>query len=212
MILIFTQQISDTFIRANETPLSGGGNWNTINSGILQLVNLSSNAAVQASPKSGLHSQAWWVGGPGLSGDQYAEVTVGTSVSSSGEFIGPIICAVNATDTQYELVLEGPTGASATLILVKRIAGSQTLLGSTVTTTVNTGDKLLLAKQGTNLYVYLNRVQVTGIGTVSDSSLAGGLAGILLQGANPCTITGFTAGNVTVATFVPQIGAFAVGF
>ena len=198
---IFVQQLSTTFAGANQNPLSEGGNWQAnTNSGIMRPSQLSSHQAVQVAASGALQSKGWWVGGPSLSNDQYCEITVGTVLPDNASFIGACICAVNAVDTQYEVVVRGPLGATAALIVAKRIAAVQTVLGSIFTTTVNAGDKVMIAKQGTNLTVYLNRVQVTGVGAISDSSLTSGISAFLIQSATGTVgIPGFSAGSVVGA-------------
>lgn len=183
---IGTQTVTDSFGRANETPLAG--NW-TQDSGAS--FNLSSNTVVGTT----LANDKWayynaWSGGD----DHYSQValTEGSDVTGAGAGVC-IRKATSATETMYRLVTNG----SGAFELGKLIAGAFTSL-RTGTFTYVAGQKVGLRVLGTTLQIWYNGVQV---GTdLTDSGISTGAPGIAYSSVAPSfTLDDWDAGTTGTA-------------
>lgn len=192
-MFVFTQLAADTFIRANENPLSGGGNWLVI--GPSQPCQLVSNA-VENNVAGNICFQAY-SGGITWPNDQYSEITLHSLVDINS-FLGAHVRQSSTLQTSYRAVVQGPFGTGAMLFVDKYVNGIQTEFpGSPFMFTANVGDKLRIAVVGSKLAVYLNGVLIPNT-SFTDTSIVSGLPGITTFSFAPITnaqMTGWTGGK-----------------
>ena len=161
---------TDRFNRANETPLSGGGNWTTVPS-TGGTMNLTANQVV---PNSLTADAAYcWTGSGSFGNDQYsqAEITGGNFASGSG--MGVIVRGAHQSRTYYFAMVDNNTPSNCQLC--KFVAGTFTALW-TRTVTYSAGAPLRLSVTGTTLTVTYNGSAV-GANT-TDNSISTGKVGI----------------------------------
>ena len=171
-----TQLAVDTFWRIDENPLSDGGNWTAnITSGTIVPAQLVSDTA--QSTATTYQANAVWTGLT-WPNDQYAEITLSALVDVNSFAYADVRASVS-DDTRYRIAVQGPFGSSAVFYLAKRVAGSQTILG-TLNGAVSANDTIRLAIQGSTITVYQNGVLLSAL-TTTDSSIASGSAGFGLQ-------------------------------
>jgi hypothetical protein len=198
----FTQLAMDNFQRADENPLSGGGNWRQPDSqGLLQLTSHVVEAAA-----INQYSASFFSGGIAWPNDQYSEVTILT-LPDSGEFAGPLVrqadAAGSAGDTSYGAIAQGPLGPTANIFLVKRISSVQTVI-AILPAILNSGDHLRIAVQGITLSVYINGKLVPG-SVQTDSDIASGFPAMKTQPLNFVNVIqfgGWFGGSVTTPIIV----------
>jgi len=166
-----TQLASDNFNRANENPLSQGGNWSVNQSGdTLQVV----SDACEVGTLSASCVETYT--GQTLPNNQYASVTIKSLTAANFPQIqlyarsnGGVLFS---TLTAYELLLS--TTASA-LFLYAWVSGTRTAVISSFPITVSAGDVWTLAPDGTTVYIFKNGTQLTsGI----DSTVTSGYGGL----------------------------------
>lgn len=163
---IGTQTNTDNFNRANETPLSGGGNWTSTTNQIV----LTSNTVQPAGTGNDREAvYVAWANG----NDQYSQMKITAVTSTAGNGFG--VCVRHdptvGTKTMYRLVLEG----GGNFEVLKLVAGTPTSL-RTGTVTYSAGTALGLSVQGSTLKVWYNGSQV---GTnITDSTITTGDPGI----------------------------------
>jgi hypothetical protein len=178
-----TLRASDNFMRADANPI--GGNWTTVTGA--QPMRLVSNQAEGTDP-NGLNNAAFWNAldwSPFP--DQSSTVTVGTLTSGS-DHIGPVMRA-NGSNF-YVCDAAGPTGATAAI----------TLLGTTVTTTINSGDTVTGRVIGTAIDCAVNGVFKV---TKTDASIASGSPGIYAKtgvSSSRETIPAWSASSIATTT------------
>lgn len=169
---------SDNFNRANETPLSGGGNWTNSTATGFTGFNLSGNLCVPSSPttldSSSFYSGATW----GNNQSSSATLTVN---NTGGSGVGPGLCvrrvAAAATETEYRLATDH--AATNNVQIIRFLAGVSTSL-LIFTQAWTDGDRWELRAVGPAsaavVSAYLNSAFVTSV--VDNSSLASGSPGI----------------------------------
>lgn len=162
---------SDNFNRANETPLSGGGNWTTQAGN--NPFNLSSNVAVPSSVASddvSVYTAGTWPN------DHYsqADLTV-TSTGGGDQGIGLVVRASAAAVTHYRGIADH--ASSGNIWISKLVAGVYTNLSSSTSSWTN-GATWELDVQGTTLT--FKRAGTTILST-TNSSIASGNPGIILS-------------------------------
>lgn len=176
-----TQLVTDNFTRANENPLSQGGNWHTVTgAGAPQVV---SNLC---EPSVTTRCASYYDAGIAWPTDQYAETKL-TSDTNSVSFLGPLVRQATGADTCYEVVAEGPLNATGVLFLVKRIAGAQTTL-HTATVTLAANDIIRLTVTGSVLTVQQNGTTLSAF-TTTDAAIASGKPGIVIQSTVIANVT-----------------------
>ncbi len=156
--------VSDNFDRANANPI--GGNWTTITSqSVVQIVN---NQAVGTS--TSVDSVAYWSANS-FSATQCSRVTLGTD--GAGMWAGPIVRAQTGSNSFYKFVTN--QGIDYFYSLINN--GSETVLGSHISSFPATGDVVTLCISGTTLTAYINGAAQS---TRTDSTLSSGYAGMTL--------------------------------
>lgn len=190
-----TLGILDSGVRANENPLSHGGDWVTDSFGVAYII--SSNKIVPNTSYSG----ALWQGGSNFGPDM--EVYIKQDVlSGSGT-----ICAFwlrltgssMAGGTGY-LGYITPTGAGqssvgANVIIVKRITGTDTTI-KTVTTglSINAGDQFGFGAVGSVLDFYQNGISIANI---TDPDITGAGKFGIQSNASAGSFSNFGGGTLT---------------
>lgn len=160
---------TDNFTRANG---GLGANWTTVTGASApQIVgNLVEPAAV-----GGTNSEARW-NADALGNDQYAEIVIVALNTASGRQAAAMVRCASAARTFYSAQASGPLGATTTITLEKRVAGTKTVLGSVVTT-VAANDVLRISAVGTVLTATLNGATVIQL---IDSTIAAGSPGLVI--------------------------------
>lgn len=160
------QIASDNFTRANENPLSDGGNWT---SGFLPgTVQVLSNVCVP-SVNNNVQSAMIWTGNQ-FPSDQYSEITI-SALTGAANFVGTMCrCSKDTASGALNSVLayvQGPLGASAVLELYQFTGSTGTMLTS-ITTTINVGDVVRLTVTGNSATASVNgSVKLTASGTIT---------------------------------------------
>jgi len=159
---------TDTFTRANETPLAG--NWTTVTSETA--FNLASNAITPSNLNNDCGAYRNDITPPN---DQYSQLVLTvTNTGGGGQGLG-VACRIATGARTYYRVVADHASPSANVELGKMIAGAFTVIWSRSATFTN-GDALRLEVQGTTLRVYIAGVQVGADAT--DSAIASGRFGI----------------------------------
>jgi hypothetical protein len=111
------------------------------------------------------------------SADQWALITLKTSVGAFGKAAGPIVRASPSANTMYLFHAEGVIGGGTTVLEIRKcLAGVYTTLATTGEhASVNTGDVLYLQVIGSVLTAKHNGVIVL---VANDKTIVGGNAGI----------------------------------
>jgi hypothetical protein len=167
----------DTFQRANENPLSDGGDWTqAFGTQPLQIVsNLAEPTALNTACSMIFIGSA-------LPNDQYSEGVI-TTLAGVTPSLFLIVRASLTSQTWYQVNITGPTGTAQTQTLYAISQGVTTPIGDfTATTQVN--DLWRLAVQGTTLYVFQNSTLLL---TVTDTTISSGYAGFGLYNATAVT-------------------------
>lgn len=178
------QLVSDTFARANENPLSDGGNWSQPLAGQLQIV----SQIVECNGTGALSAALWTT----LSwpNDQYTQTTIGTLTFNSE--LGLIIRSDSALQNYYVGLC-----TLAEFTLFKIVSGSPTQLAQTTGLTFNSGDTLILAMLGQNWTFFQNG---TLVASGTDSTYASGVGGFYLDANSSISnaqVTSWAGGKVT---------------
>lgn len=197
----FTQLATDSFPQANENPLSSGGNWTTQTTGVFVPAQVISHTVSNTSLLGSVYNAGWYTG-VSFPNDQYAEITVSAAVLTTS-FAIAYVRATTGVDTDYNLVISGPSGATARAFLIRRVAGVQTVLVGPVTITLTLGDIFRIAVIGTTLSAFQNGVAIAGMSAVTDSSIVSGIPAISVQTQttnNDTEISKFAAGSVFAGT------------
>jgi hypothetical protein len=198
------QLASDNFQRANENPLSDGGNWTKI-PGIFESPNqIVSNLCegTQTNSCGNFYSGITWPN------DQYSEFTLATLTTGS---LGPVARCSSSAETYYRLQLAASGGSQAVGINLMN-AGSSSTLGTSSNFSTAVGGILKIQAQGTTISAWYNGAQKL---SVTDSTLSSGSAGIYLQpflSNNSCQISAWDGGSVVTQqaapTFSPVAGTY----
>jgi hypothetical protein len=196
-----SQLASDNFQRANEKPLSDGGNWTTPAWEFDNDIQVVSDRATYSNPPG--FSDALWTGASPSSwpNDQYAEVTFGEA-NDSDTTSGPIV-RLSSVNAYFAVV------ASPSIIINKGgTVDGYTALGS-VAASVAQGDVLKLVASGTTIKAYKNATEVV---SVTDSTYSSGNPGFIISNNHSAaaTLTNWAAGNLTQSapTLSPTPGSY----
>lgn len=197
----FTQLVSDSFPQANENPLSSGGNWTTETTGVFVPPQVISNNVTNTSLLGSVYNAAWYTG-VSFPKDQYAEITISAAVLATS-FAIAYVRATAGVDTDYNLTIGGPIGATARAFLIRRVTGTQTILVGPVTITLTLGDIFRIAVIGTTLSAFQNGVAIAGMSAITDSNISSGIPAIAVQTQttnNDTKISKFAAGSIFAGT------------
>lgn len=180
---------TDNFTRANESPLSQGGNWSNPGSLFFQLTG---NVALPVDASNDDHS---WYTGVAFPDDQYASVTLNSPGAWPAEAgIGVMLRFADANNL-YRIVTD-----TTEVAVAKQQSGAYSLI-TTRATTFATGDVLRAEIQGTTLRVFKNGVQLGADIADGATTLAAGSPGLFNSGptgGSPVGFTGFEAGDFAV--------------
>ena len=184
----YTQLASDNFTRANENPLSNGGNWTALPGDCnLQVV---SDLAESAS--TGSNCGAYY-SGVSPNANQYSAVTVPTL----GGTVAVLLRAASSSN-HYEIFANN--GFSNTSITTSRVvSGTYHQINQVTGINMTAGQVLLAQISGSTITVFVNGVQVD---QQTDSSLASGNIGFQIFSSSPgdTTVSNWAGGNyATVA-------------
>jgi hypothetical protein len=187
--MLLPQLAADNFTRANENPLSDGGNWTQFAStAIFGTAKLVSNNAEAASLTN---ADMVWTGAT-WPADHWSEVT---AAATNASYIGACVRVNIGAFTSYRLYWQGTLGGSGTLTIQKWNAGTATVLVTT-SATVNVGDKIRAVALGSWLFLLLNGIQQLA---VKDTSFATGSAGLIITPVTAITdtrLSGWSGGIV----------------
>ncbi len=186
------QLATDNFTRANENPLSDGGNWSSAVFTALQVV---SNQCEPAT--NGSEGLAEWVGNA-WPNNQYSSVTV-QAIESGGEIRVVGRAQDNTVGGGYyfaQILGIGSTNAK----LFRVIDGTFTQLGSTFPLTVTAGDTFTLQCQGGTISLWRNGSMLF---FVSDGVIINGNTGLAMASVS-------AVGNTRASLWAG--GIFASGY
>lgn len=198
-----TTVASDDFNRANEDPLSGGGNWtqlhNFVFDGNIELV--SNHIASQSTGGGGMFAR--WTGAGSFTADQYAKATIGALAFNGTAYQGGVICRASADVSPnhdfYGIYVSDDSSSSRTTVLFKIVNGTTTILHSDVVTWAN-GDTVELECEDTTIRGMKNGVALGGSFTTTDASIASGIPGVWISGDSGVpTLDDWDSGNLTTA-------------
>lgn len=178
-------------------------NWvNQGNSTKLQIV---SGNVVQASAINTVCQMCYT--GAVFSNDQYADITIAT-LSSVGAFAWPAVRCSTVTDTAYEISLNGAAGGNVNgACILKRVNGSNTVIGPQLTIPLAVGDTIRLSAVGNVISFYRNGFLVI---QVQDNTISSGVPGmgIFTPTLAVAQISSWAGGNANVIPNYPT-GSFA---
>ena len=168
--------ILDNFNRANENPLSGGGNWGAINSlGGAQLVN---NAV--ASPSSTTAASLWHTI---LTGDVEIYATIPSSTNNAGLYAETTLSSGNASGYLWQW--QG-SDASPAFRLYRADNNVLTTLGTFSGFTLTAGDKLALRVIGNSVQGWVHHLgDWQQVASAVDTTYRTGKIGVRPRGTSP---------------------------
>ena len=179
---------SDNFNRADESPLSGGGNWATVTG--FNNFRIVSNQVTQVTEPSDTAARYSGVTWPD---DQWSQVTIADATLQNG---GPAVrMNTSGTASSYVFVV-----VASEYRIYRISSGSATSIASAAGTFAN-GDVLYLEIQGTTLIAKKNGVQVL---TVTDATHSAGGAGI--HGFSVSALDDWSAGDFLSSSPAPVGG------
>jgi peptidoglycan/xylan/chitin deacetylase (PgdA/CDA1 family) len=168
--------VLDDFNRANENPLSGGGNWGAISSlGSAQLV---SNAV--ASPSSTTAASLWHTT---FAGDVEAYATVLLSTNNAGLYAETTLSSGNSNGYLWQW--QG-SDASPIFVLYRADSNVLTTLGTFSGFTLTAGDKLAVRVIGDSVQGWVYHVGAwQQVVSATDTTYRTGQIGLRPRGTNP---------------------------
>ena len=202
---VHTQKASDTFIRADENPLTAT-NW-TRGSGLGATSNLKIVSNQCLPTTSGVGGIEYWSTVNPWNADQYSQFTIQSLASTAGTSAMANVRLSSTTNTKYGGgIFSGGSGlgAGCTISIVKNPTGAAvTLVNKRMT--ISAGDIFRIDVIGTQLSLWVNGVlQLTAV----DSVIAAGNAGLSLQAVTitHSQVTAWIGGYVTapVAAGLPN--------
>lgn len=145
---------SDNFNRANEDPLSDGGNWSAL--GDSAACRIVSNQATGPVLSQGFSLRS----GQTFKSDQWSEITIGTTLSTNTIGPGLRMSSTNATLYYYDVFNVGSS-------MRKIVSGVVTTIGTT-NNSYASGDVIRIEIIGNNLEAFKNNVSEL---SVTDSAI-----------------------------------------
>lgn len=199
------QLAADNFQRADENPISQGGNWSAnSDSGFFAPCQVLSGLA--ASTSTSLASEALFTG-VSFPNDQYSEIRVAAGANTVVDALA--ICrSSSSADTWYGCGSTGVLGTvnSSLVRVYKRVAGVQTTFFA-VHMTVNIGDTFRIVAVGSTVSGYMNG---SLLGSFVDSSIASGTPGFQIFSVGSISsfqLSGWSGGSMVFPTIVvPDVG------
>jgi hypothetical protein len=179
MALTLTALASDNCQRANENPLSDGGNWSILSSNFTPM-QLASN---KIEPSAANSDCGMYWNGLSWPKDQYCKITVGAFTTVATKDLNfNLLLRNNSTNSlynYYELAINKTSVSKSIIVSVNNSASffGNVVLGSISTGLIfNIGDVWIFAIVGYTLYVYQNG---TLLGTYTDpnKTIASGSVG-----------------------------------
>lgn len=143
--------------------------------------------------------------------NQQTSVTLNQILSTAQGTLAVGVRAATAAVTDYRIVVSGPLGASATIGIVKNVAGTHTTLVAPFTYTIPAGSIITARVVGTTITGYVNGAFVSGL-TATDSSISSGVPLVSIesngQSLTDVQFNNFVAGvvNSTTASSPPGTG------
>jgi hypothetical protein len=172
---------SDDFNRANEDPLSGGGNWGQLHDTSNGDLQVSSNKVISDST-SGSEKTARWVGAGSFTDDQYSSLVISGFGFFGNSYQAGVIARASAdtgTGRDYYAYYITDDGDSSKLTkLVKVVNGSETTLASSSIAWTG-GDRVEIEVEGTTIRGLKNGVEQH---SSTDSALTTGKPGVWMRG------------------------------
>jgi len=166
---------TDTFTRANETPLASP--WAAWDS--LTRPNLAGNRVVNAAARS----FSTYSGGAVFTADHYSQVAMASTWSgTNGHTFGVLVRSLTSAFTGYEFFVRQDAGPVYALELYSIVAGVAVLLGSSTMSAPVNGDVFYLEAVGTSIVAKVNGV--TKISVTNSAISAAGFPGIEVWGAD----------------------------
>lgn len=179
-----TSIATDNFNRAS----LGTTDWSQMNTGAAGDVQIDSSIRVKGQYSTQATDQkatARWIGAGSFTNDQYASVKLVNAPTSGspGNTAGVCVRASGSagTKTFYEAFVEANVTSPPTS-LSKWVSGTRTVLYSDTAITWAANDLLSLEVEGTTLRVCKNGTAIGGSWTVTDSSIATGVPGVVMSG------------------------------
>ncbi len=183
----------DSFQRANENPLSNGGNWTTVTSeNANQIVSDVCEGSTASARNSSFFSGIAWPN------DQYAEITLAGAPGNSAA-VGVIARCAAAAETYFYALMTNNGAGNFALTLNHRLAGSSHATGTVNGFSPVAGDVLRIQAIGTTISAWYNGVQQI---SVTDANIASGSAGLYNQPSS--TLSGAQISRWDGGNFLPQ--------
>jgi hypothetical protein len=184
------QLASDNFQRANENPLSDGGNWTSPGFTSGTKLALVSDAVTTTGGNAG---SALWTGASPASwpNDQYSQITLGTTPRSVSGFTAVVRSSVQGDDNGYEAYLSGTGTGVGSLGIYKDGFSIHTVTGLSF----SAGDTIGISAVGTTLTLFHNGAIVWSL---TDATIHSGIPGFTLQPENSDTVAGWSGGSGTI--------------
>ena len=187
--------IVDNFNRANENPLSGGGNWSALSSGGVQLVN---NAV--ASNGSGTSTSGWKTT---YTGDVEARTTVLISTDNAGVMTHAALNGAGQL-SGYLWQWQG-ANSPATFALYREDANVFTQLATFNGFLLDPGDQLALQVTGNSVQGWVYHLgSWQQVASATDTTYRTGKLGLRLRGTTPIA-DDFGGGQVQTQTHPPTV-------
>lgn len=177
------QIVSDNFTRANENPLSDGGNW-TIpahgGGGGLKIV--SDLCEPTANATSGFEYWSAAISAPSgtFPNDQYAEATVTTLTTpgTNDSYIGPMVrMSSGGTGVNGYIFYAARESGTFKYYILKELNGAATTLAGPTNHAISVGDVFRISVVGSTITGYINGSQIV---QVTDTAIASGQPGLTL--------------------------------
>lgn len=185
---------TDTFTRANETPLASP--WTQLSAISGSTLNLSSNTVVPAAVGSNTH---YYYSSGTFPNDQYSQATIAATGGGASQSSGPGVM-VRASGTNNGYIVNFNKAASNNVSLIKYVAGTPTIVWIRTQAWTN-GDTVRFEVVGTTLRVFRQGVQIGADAT--DSSLTSGRPGLTYfseAGMSAISIDNWEGGDFATGT------------
>jgi len=190
---VFNTLFNDPMNGANENPLSFGGNWAEVYTGLYpaQILNNECTAV------SGGEALMYYVGGKDFTADQFASCAVANLSETDGSAaISLYVRFKQSTQAGYYFYINYYSGQGA--YLGELYSPSFSFLGSVYVDTLNVGDVLRLSAVGTTITVWRNGTSIL-TATDATSDLDGSVSFTLnySTAVTDAAMTNFLAGSVS---------------
>ena len=201
------QLATDNFTRANENPLSDGGNWSA-QTGLSALQVVSD----LCEPTALITNCGAYYSGLSWPNDQYSEVQINNIAANLNDTVFVRVRTVAIfKNNSYQLNVATSSSGPNSILVYKWVSNALTLILTCSPTTITNGDIFRLVVAGTLLTVFRNG---SSIGSVIDSDLSSGSPGIGLSATSFLTnadLSLWNGGSAVEPTpsFSPAGGTFS---